>query len=370
MSPVDLPDACATTNRTLDTEPHTEPTPTAMTDARYNARTVETRWQRRWDRECLAAAPPHAASAAPALTLREVRRCVMADTATRFRRACGASLSGAAGAGAHPLLRSLGIAVAWDPASSRDAAAPPAASVRGHDDDPTDLVDAYGADATRWYLVSGTPADAAVAAATDIRGAWRFVHRLWRVVNTAAKIAGPLPAPDRAGAAPGPARDLRGTAHRALARVSTNLDTSRFGLAVAGIHGFARALQTALAASSEPAGRDLKIAAREATEILVQLFHPMMPHLAEECWAALGHHERIAVRGWPAADSELVVAGMVTLPVHVDGRRRAEVTVARDALTGDIAASVFELAAIRQALTGRAPRNVIVVPQRIINVVA
>jgi len=341
-----------------------------MTDARYNARTAERRWQRRWERaRPAAAAPLQPAAAAPAMTLRELRRCILADTTARFQRARGVTMSGTAGATADPLLRSLAIAIPWGPASSRDGAAPPAAAVPGHDDDAAGLVDAYGADATRWYLVGGTPADAAAAAATGSHGAWRFVHRLWRVVNTAAKIAGPLPAPDRAGVAAG-AADLRASAHRALAQVTTNLDTARFGLAVASVHGFTRVLQTALAASAEPATPDLKIAAREAAEILVHLFQPMMPHLAEECWAALGHREPVSDRRWPATDGALVMAGTVTLAVHVNGRRRAEVTVARDAPTGDIAASVFALTAVRQALAGRAPRNVIVVPQRIINVVA
>ena len=109
---------------------------------------------------------------------------------------------------------------------------------------------------------------------------------------------------------------------------------------------------------------------REAADILVRLFHPMMPHLAEECWAALGHKTLVADEPWPAVEPELLVENTITLPVQINGKKRADVTVARDAKAPEIEAAVLALDAVQRALDGKRPKKVIVVPQRIVNVVA
>jgi leucyl-tRNA synthetase len=111
-------------------------------------------------------------------------------------------------------------------------------------------------------------------------------------------------------------------------------------------------------------------ATREAIEIMVQLFAPMMPHLAEECWAALGHKSLIAEANWPPVERALLIENTITMPVQVNGRKRADVTVPREAGNSEIEAAVLELEAVRRALEGKAPKKVIVVPQRIVNVVA
>jgi leucyl-tRNA synthetase len=100
------------------------------------------------------------------------------------------------------------------------------------------------------------------------------------------------------------------------------------------------------------------------------LFHPMMPHLAEECWAALGHDTLVASEPWPVLEPALLVENTVTLPVQINGKKRADVTVARDAKNPEIEAAVLALDAVQRALEGRRPKKVIVVPQRIVNVVA
>ena len=115
---------------------------------------------------------------------------------------------------------------------------------------------------------------------------------------------------------------------------------------------------------------DLTWALREAADILVQLFHPMMPHLAEECWATLGHKELVAQQAWPKLEADLLVEDSITLPVQVNGRKRADVTVPRDAGKSDIEAAVLSLDAVKKALEGKPPKKVIIVPQRIVNVVA
>ena len=115
---------------------------------------------------------------------------------------------------------------------------------------------------------------------------------------------------------------------------------------------------------------DFTWAMREAVNVLVQLFNPMMPHLAEECWAALGHDTLVAQAPWPQVERDLLVEDTVTLPVQINGKKRADVTVARDAANAEIEAAVLALDAVKKALDGKPPRKVIIVPQRIVNVVA
>ena len=117
------------------------------------------------------------------------------------------------------------------------------------------------------------------------------------------------------------------------------------------------------------ASPDLRWALREAVNILVRLFHPMMPHLAEECWALLGHDELVAQAAWPEVERALLVEETITLPVQINGRKRADVTVQREAGNAEIEAAVLALDAVKKALEGKRPKKVIIVPGRIVNVV-
>jgi leucyl-tRNA synthetase len=108
---------------------------------------------------------------------------------------------------------------------------------------------------------------------------------------------------------------------------------------------------------------------REAVNVLVQLFAPMMPHLAEECWASLGQPTLVAQAPWPKLEPDLLIENTVTLPVQINGKKRAEVTVPRDATPAEIEAAVLALDAVKKALDGKPPKKVIVVPERIVNVV-
>lgn len=238
--------------------------------------------------------------------------------------------------------------------------------------DPDDIIGTYGADIARWFMLSDSPPDRDVNwTEKGVQGAWRFGQRLWRLVGEASEIAKTAPA-ERPGAFGEPALTLRKAAHGALARVSDAIETLRFNVGVAHIYEFASRLQATLTAVGGNGGvtPDTAWAVREATEILVQLFHPMMPHLAEECWRELGHADLVAEARWPALEAGLLVEDTVVLPVQVNGKKRADVTVARDAGTMDVEAAVLALEAVQRALGGKPPKKVIVVPQRIVNVVA
>ena len=319
-----------------------------MSGERYNARAAEIHWQQVWDRQPGYDAPETFPRPSNRLPIDDVRHDAMRDVIARYERASGREVL-------HPGVSS---GVEKTSPSKRNMV------------DPGDVIDTYGADATRWFVLSDSPPERSVVwTETGIHGAWRFVQRLWRIINDAEKFSKGAPA-SRPAAFSAPAFEVRKTAHRALVQVAGNIERTRFNVCVAHIYAFARALETVVANSTEPAPPDLKFAAREAAEILVQLFHPMMPHLAEECWAALGHGSLLAAQSWPAVEAGLLVEDTITLPVHVNGRRRADLIIARDAGNDDIEGSVLALDAIRRALDGRAPRKVIIVPQRIVNVVA
>ena len=236
--------------------------------------------------------------------------------------------------------------------------------------DPDDIIAGYGADTARWFMLSDSPPERDVIWTEEgVQGAGRFVQRLWRLVREAAETAAPpdLPRPQRFGEQ---ALALRKAAHRALSRVSEDIERLRFNVCVAHIYEFANAFQASLAELETEPVADYRWAVREAADILVRLFHPMMPHLAEECWAALGHKTLVASEAWPRLEADLLIENTITLPVQINGKKRGDVTVARNAANTEIESAVLALDAVKRALDGKPPKKVIVVPQRIVNVVA
>jgi len=234
--------------------------------------------------------------------------------------------------------------------------------------DPDDIIEAYGADTARWFMLSDSPPERDVIWTEEgVQGAWRFVQRLWRMVGEIAEVEAPGGRPGQFGPA---ALAVRKAAHRALSNVSDDIGRLRFNRCVAHIYEFANALSDAIGEVETAPTPDMAWALHEAGDILVRLFHPMMPHLAEECWAALGHQTLVATEAWPQVEPELLIETTITLPVQINGKKRADVTVARDAGKDEIEAAVLALDEVKKALDGKSPKKVIVVPQRIVNVVA
>jgi leucyl-tRNA synthetase len=234
--------------------------------------------------------------------------------------------------------------------------------------DPDDIIASYGADVARWFMLSDSPPDRDVIWSDErVQGASRFVQRLWRLVNESADIAKSAPASHPASFGPD-ALALRKAAHGALDKVSAGIEKLHFNVCLAYIREFANALGDVLGRENRPAP-DLIWAIREAAVILVQLFAPMMPHLAEECWQVLGQQGLVSEANWPKIERDLLVEDTVTLVVQVNGKKRGEVTVASQAQNPEIEAAVLALDTVKQALDGRAVRKVIIVPKRIVNVV-
>jgi leucyl-tRNA synthetase len=234
--------------------------------------------------------------------------------------------------------------------------------------DPDDIMGTYGADTARWFMLSDSPPDRDVIWSEEgVKGASRFVQRLWRQINESAAHGKSAPAARPTEFDPD-AMAIRKAAHGALSKVSTEIEKLHFNVCLAHIREFSNVLGEALARSGTPTP-DVCWALHEASVILVQLFAPMMPHLAEECWGVLGQPGMISEARWPQIEPNLLVEDTMTLPVQVNGKKRGEVTVAREATTPEIEAAALALDAVKQALDGKPVKKVIVVAQRIVNVV-
>ena len=231
--------------------------------------------------------------------------------------------------------------------------------------DPENIIEQYGADTARWFILSDSPPERDIEwTEAGAEGAWRFTQRIWRLMNQIAA----RPDAEAPAEISGAALDLRRAVHRTLAAVTENIENLHFNSAIARIHELARAIADFLKAAKDTEADNFAL--REAARIMIQLFAPMMPHLAEECWSLLGHEGLVAQRPWPEADESLLVEDTVTLPIQVNGKRRDEITVAKSAAREEIESSVLARDAVKRAIGDKTVRKVIVVPGRIVNVVA
>jgi len=236
--------------------------------------------------------------------------------------------------------------------------------------DPDDIIASYGADTARWFMLSDSPPDRDVIWTDEgVQGAARFVQRLWRLVGEIAERTGNrADAPATFGEA---ALTLRKASHRALHAVGADIERLGFNRCVAHIYTLTNAIGKALDAAAESAAltADMAFALHESAIIATHLVAPMMPHLAEECWQALGRPGLVGEASWPVADEALLKHDSITLPVQINGKKRAEVTVPADADSMAVEAVVRADEAVVRALEGRPVRKIIVVPGRIVNVV-
>ncbi len=232
--------------------------------------------------------------------------------------------------------------------------------------DPDDIIQHYGADCARWFMLSDSPPERDVIwTEAGVAGAGRFIQRIWRVLGEIEGKAAAKGTPRPADFGP-EAIALRRTTHKALDAVGRNIEGLRFNVAVAQLYELSNGVSTALGKAD--AGHDWAV--REAIEHLIQMIGPMMPHLAEECWARLGYNTLLADQPWPQVEGSLLVDDHVTIAVQVNGKRRDELIIARSAAKEEIEAAALKLDAVVRAIEGRPVKKVIVVPQRIVNVVA
>ena len=216
--------------------------------------------------------------------------------------------------------------------------------------DPRNIIDAYGADTARLFMMSDSPPDRGLEwTDAGIDGAWRYIQRLYRLV--AEHLA--------AGAARGDSPALRKLTHKTIDAVKKDFEQFHFNKAVARIRELTNAME------KEPAGT-----CGEAIETVIHLIAPLLPHLAEECWAMLGHIDLIANRPWPVADAALLEDETVTVAVQVNGKLRATLTLAKNLPEEEAKAAALSHPSVVSAMEGKSLKKAIVVPNRIVNLVA
>ena len=226
---------------------------------------------------------------------------------------------------------------------------------------PEAIIDAFGADTIRWFMLSDSPPERDVEWTQEgAEGCWRFVQRIHRLVTETEGLppAGTRPPENTEGAD----LELRRATHRAIHAVTEDLNALRFNRAVAQIYTLANAIGAANTAD--------RAVIREALEAIVLLISPMMPHLAETCWAHLGHTTLVTNARWPSALKKLLVSDTITIAVQVNGKLRGEITVPAGSDEETLKQAALALDSVKRQLDGKPPRRIIVVPGRIVNVVA
>ncbi|MEM9210544.1 MAG: leucine--tRNA ligase [Pseudomonadota bacterium] len=220
--------------------------------------------------------------------------------------------------------------------------------------DPEDIIDQYGADTARWFVMSDSPPERDVEwTASGAEAAWKHLQRVWRLTAEAVEKG------DLAGDALEAEALLKAT-HKCIDEVTNGIEGFAFNKSVAALYQFTNTI-----AKSDAPNSDIK----DALQTLAVLMQPMTPHLAEEVWAAMDGAGLVANAEWPTADPKLLVDDEIVLPIQINGKRRDEIRVAADASKDDIEALALKNLVVQKALDGGNPKKVIVVPGRIINVV-
>ena len=224
--------------------------------------------------------------------------------------------------------------------------------------DPDGIVATYGADVARWFMLSDSPPERDVEwTQSGVEGAGRFAQRIWSLADSLPE--GPFPAPGTDDAS----TDLRRVSHRAAKAIDKAIDEFRFNSAIATIYEWVNALKKA-------ESNDALLGARaEAISMLARCLTPFMPHLAETVWERIGGDGLVSAAAWPVSDAALITEDKVTLAVQVNGKRRGEITVAKDLASDAVEAAARALPEVEAFIAGKDVKKTIVVPGRIVNIV-
>ncbi len=218
--------------------------------------------------------------------------------------------------------------------------------------DPVSIISAFGADTARWFVLSDSPPERDVEwTAAGAEAAHKHLSRVHRIVSEIAASDAPANTEDEA---------LLREMHKTIHDVTGGVETFGFNASIAKLYAFTNTL------AKSKAGAQAK---RQAAKALAQLMSPMTPHLSEELWQKLGGDGLVALAPWPVADESMLVDDTVTLPIQINGKRRAEISVAKDMDKAEVEKIALCTEAVQKALNGAAPKKVIVVPGRIVNVV-
>jgi leucyl-tRNA synthetase len=219
--------------------------------------------------------------------------------------------------------------------------------------DPMNIINHFGADTARWFVMSDSPPERDVEwTASGAEATFKHLNRVWALSDRITKL------PD---GKPGKGDDeLLRASHRAISDVTGAIEGFAFNKAIAKLYELANVIL------KSDAG---KASQRQAVMVLAQLMSPMTPHLSEEIWAMQGGKGLIAQAPWPKADPAMLIEANVTLPIQINGKRRAEISVPKDMSAAEVEKIVLADEAVQKVLAGASPKKLIVVPGRIVNVV-
>ena len=219
--------------------------------------------------------------------------------------------------------------------------------------DPVNIIEQFGADTARWFVLSDSPPERDVEwTASGAEAAHKHLARVWSLCDRIGAMAD--------GATGEGDEELLREMHKTIHDVTMGVESFGFNAAIAKLYAFTNTL------AKSKAG---KAAQRQAVMTLAQLMSPMTPHLAEDIWAHQGGEGLIATAPWPKPDEAMLIDDTVTLPIQINGKRRAEISVPRDMAKAEVEKLAMATDAVQRALNGNAPKKVIVVPGRIVNVV-
>ena len=230
--------------------------------------------------------------------------------------------------------------------------------------DPDDIIETYGADTIRLFMLSDSPPERDVIWNEEgVQGAARFVQRLWRLVSDAKSMmgnGGPSPNGEALAYSPAALAIRKGRASRARRRSKTTssicVSTSASPISASSRTRFRPRCRSST--RTQTRAPDVVAGLSEAMRILIAITAPMAPHLAEECWQALGAPDLVARAAWPQVEQSLLTDATITLPVQVNGKKRADITVPREADGAVIEAAVLSLEAVKRAMEGRAAAQI------------
>jgi leucyl-tRNA synthetase len=219
--------------------------------------------------------------------------------------------------------------------------------------DPVSIISAFGADTARWFVLSDSPPERDVEwTAAGAEAAHKHLSRVWNLCDRIAQM-------DDGAAGEGDEALLR-EMHKAIHDVTMGVESFGFNAAIARLYAFTNTLAKSKAGAA---------AQRQAVMTLAQLMSPMTPHLSEDIWAHQGGEGLIIKAPWPKADPAMLIEDNVTLPIQINGKRRAEIEVPKDTDKSEVEKLALSTDAVAKALDGAQPKKVIVVPGRIVNVV-
>lgn len=230
--------------------------------------------------------------------------------------------------------------------------------------DPQEIMDSYGADAARFFILSDSPPDRDLEwSEAGLEGAWRFINRVHRITHEAldqlpaANSDAPLEFSDES-------KTLRSLAHKTAHDIKNDFTNFHMNKAVARTREFTNAI-----AAFKPQNDQDQWVLREALEYLTRVMNPMVPHLTEQLWKDLGHKTDLYATNWPVIDTSLIVEDSVNIAVQVNGKLRATIKMSKDVEKSDAEEQALNEPAVMRAIEGKTIRKVIVVPGRVVNVV-